>query len=52
MIPILTSTSASIGLNDFRPVVATGDDRERIWNKIQADSSIILRESMYFPAVR
>ncbi|MGN0779971.1 MAG: CapA family protein [Aristaeellaceae bacterium] len=50
MIPILTSTSASIGLNDFRPVVVTGDDRERIWNKIQADSGIILRESMYFPA--
>ncbi|MGN1019882.1 MAG: CapA family protein [Aristaeellaceae bacterium] len=49
-IPILTSTSADIGLNDFRPVVASGEDRERIWGKIQADSGITLKESMYFPA--
>lgn len=50
LIPILTSTSADIGLNDFRPVVAQGEDRERILGKIQADSGIVLTEKMYFPA--
>ena len=49
-IPILTSTSADIGLNDFRPVVADGEDRQRILDKIQADSGIALLDSMYFPA--
>ena len=51
-IPILTSTSADIGLNDFRPVVAEGEDKQRILDKIQADSGITLKESMYFPAAQ
>ncbi len=50
MIPILTSTSADIGLNDFRPVIAEGEAKERIWAKIQADSGVLLLEEMFFPA--
>lgn len=50
MIPILTSTSADIDLNDFRPKIAEGEERIRILDKIQADSGIVLQEAMYFPA--
>lgn len=50
MLPILTSTSADIGLNDFRPVLARDADYERIWQKIQADSGLLLTEAMWFPA--
>lgn len=50
MMPILTSTSADISLNDFRPVLAKDADYERIRQKIQADSGILLTEAMWFPA--
>lgn len=50
MIPILTSSSADIGLNDFRPCIAKDDDAARILAKIQADSGVTLLEEMYFPA--
>ena len=50
MVPILTSTLADIGLNDFRPVIAEGEAKERIWAKIQADSGVLLLEEMFFPA--
>lgn len=48
LIPVLTSSSAPA--NDFCPMVAEGDDRERILTKIQIDSGVTLREKMWFPA--
>lgn len=48
LIPILTSSSAPH--NDFRPMVAEGDDRLRILTKIQIDSGVELGERMWFPA--
>ena len=47
-IPILTSASAPA--NDFHPVLASGQDRERILQKIQADTPFALMEEMYCPA--
>ena len=47
-IPILTSSSAPA--NDFHPIIASGQDRERILQKIQADTPFELMEEMYFPA--
>lgn len=48
LIPILTSGSAPA--NDYRPVVAEGESKERILTKIQVDSGVALQESMWFPA--
>jgi len=47
LIPVLTSSSAPY--NDFRPMVAEGDDKLRIMTKMQIDSGIQLREKMWFP---
>ena len=47
-IPILTS-SADLA-NDFHPVIAEGDDKARILEKIQADSAFPVTDAMYFPA--
>lgn len=47
-IPILTSSAAPD--NDFHPVIAEGKDRERILEKIQADTPFKLMDEMYFPA--
>ena len=47
LIPVLTSGQPVA--NDFRPVVAEGVDRMRILTKIQADSGVMLNESMWFP---
>ena len=47
-VPILTSGSAPI--NDYRPVTAQGEDKDRIWWKVQADSGVQLEEVMWFPA--
>lgn len=48
LIPILTSGKASEKVNDFRPVVAEGADKARIWQKIQKDTPFPLQEKMYF----
>lgn len=48
LIPILTSGAAPV--NDYRPVVAEGEDKERILTKIQVDSGVTLQDSMWFPA--
>lgn len=48
LIPVLTSSSAPH--NDFRPMVAEGDNKLRIMTKIQVDSGVQLRDSMWFPA--
>ena len=50
LIPVLTSSSGDLLINNFCPAVAEGDDRARIWGKIQADSGLALTEAMYFPA--
>ena len=47
-IPILTSSADPA--NDFHPIVAEGEDKVRILQKIQADSSFPLMDEMYFPA--
>lgn len=47
IIPILTSGSAPA--NDFRPVVAEGEDKERILIKMQVDSGVQLQDDMWFP---
>ena len=50
MIPVTTSTSAGMWVNDFHPVPAEGEDALRIMALIQADSSILLTDDMFFPA--
>lgn len=47
--PILTSSSAAEGINDFHPVLAEGEDKARIWQQVQDDTPFTLTESMYFP---
>ena len=47
-IPILTSSADPN--NDFHPIVAEGADKERILQKIQADTPFTLSDAMYFPA--
>ncbi len=47
LIPVLTTGSAPE--NDFRPVIAEGTDKARIFGKMQADSEMIVQESMYVP---
>ncbi len=48
LIPVLTSSSAPY--NDFCPKLADGEDALRILAKVQADSDILIQNSMYFPA--
>lgn len=50
MVPILTSSRASEGVNDYHPVIATGEDKARILRKIQYDSQIDVSKPMDFPA--
>jgi len=47
LIPVLTT--GIIPDNDFRPEMAMKEDKARIFKKIQADSSIMIKESMFFP---
>lgn len=48
LMPILTSGKASEKVNDFRPILAEGEDKARIWQKIQQDTPFALQETMYF----
>lgn len=50
LIPVLTSSRAAEDINDFCPVVAEGEDRARILQKVQDDTPFPLTEAMYFPA--
>lgn len=50
LIPILTSSQAADGVNDFRPVVAEGEDQARILQQVQGDTPFTLTDAMYFPA--
>ena len=47
LIPVLTSSSAAAGVNDFCPVPAVGEDRLRILTKIQADTPFLLTETIH-----
>lgn len=49
LIPVLTSGQAGQQINDYRPVIAEGADRERILQKVQDDTAFPLLEEMYFP---
>ncbi|NLB90789.1 MAG: L,D-transpeptidase family protein, partial [Clostridiales bacterium] len=46
--PVLTS--GAIPENDFRPILAQGEDKKRILDKIQADSVFPIEEKMFFPS--
>lgn len=46
-LPILTSGSSIYSLNDYRPVLAEGVDKERILKQIQDDSDIIIKDQMF-----
>ena len=48
LIPVLTSSKAHEGINDYCPVIAEGEDRERILEKVQADTPFSLMEQMFF----
>lgn len=48
IIPVLTSGSAP--KNDFRPVLASGGDAERIVALVRADSAVAVAETMWFDA--
>ena len=49
MLPVLTSSSGDLSVNNFCPVLAEGEDWTRIWDKIQADTPFALSSSMWFP---
>lgn len=48
LIPVLTSSTAHEGINDYCPVIAEGKDRERILEKVQADTPFPLMQQMFF----
>lgn len=50
LIPVLTSGSAAENVNDYCPIIAEGEDKARILEKVQADTPFTLMEKMYFPA--
>ena len=45
LIPVLTSSSSHQGINDYMPVIAQGEDKDRILRRIQKDTSFTLREN-------
>lgn len=48
LLPVLTSGDRP--RNDFRPILAGGEERERILRLVQDDSDITLENNMFFPA--
>lgn len=48
LIPVLTSSLAHAGINDYCPVLAKGADQQRILDKVQADTAFPLMEQMFF----
>ncbi len=48
MIPILTSGQAEEGINDCRPVVAQGEDYDRIMRLIRQDSGVTVTDEIRF----
>ena len=49
-VPILTSSLAAQGTNDYHPVLAEGQDAERILAAIQADTAFPVTDEMSFTA--
>ena len=49
LLPVLTSSSGDLSVNNFCPVLAESEDWTRIWDKIQADTPFALSSSMWFP---
>ncbi len=50
MIPVLSSSRASEDVNDYCPVVAEGENRARILQKVQDDTPFTLLDAMYWQA--
>lgn len=50
LLPVLTSSSGDMAVNNFCPILAEGEDWTRIWDKIQADTPFELSQSMWFSA--
>lgn len=48
LIPVLTSSSAYDGINDYCPTLAQGEDRQRILHQVQEDTPFPLQEQMFF----
>ena len=48
LIPVLTSSRAAEGVNDYCPVVAEGEDKARILQKVQDDTPFTLLDAMYW----
>lgn len=48
LLPVITSGDRP--RNDFRPILASGEDRERILQLVQDDSEITIEDGMFFPA--
>ena len=48
LIPVLTSSSAHDGINDYCPTIAQGEDRQRILDQVQQDTPFPLMEQMFF----
>ena len=46
LIPVLTSSSASAGKNDYQPVIAMDEDALRILRKVQKDTGFLLTEKV------
>lgn len=50
LIPVLTSSRAAEDVNDYCPVVAEGEDKARILQKVQDDTPFTLTDAMYWSA--
>ena len=50
LIPVVTSGRAAEDVNDFCPVIAEGEDKARILQRVQDDTPFALMDAMYFPA--
>ncbi len=48
LIPVLTSSRAAEGVNDYCPVIAEGEDRARILDQVQRDTPFPLMDEMWF----
>lgn len=50
LLPVLTSSHAPEGVNDYCPTLAAGEDYERIMQQVQEDTNFSLNTELYFPA--
>jgi len=52
LVPVLTSSQAAEGINDYCPVLAEGENAARILEQVQADTPFELMGEMYFASGR